>query len=232
MANETDLAELTKVPEAIRRLQDSSRRALPITLIGLAATLIAAAISTYYAFYLSAQLAEARAELTQTKTELRSIMINLGAAKSSLNQVRAYVAPSKRHEVDAALGNVTSGERQLSTASATLAKATSRLPASKAASVTAPSSQWFAVIGSYPVNEAGLREARQKAAEVMRQGQCTEVWQTVVSNNYAVVLDGALDEASARKAAADARTSGIASDAFAQPDRNWRVVIRFPTCAS
>ncbi|HKP80178.1 MAG TPA: hypothetical protein VJU34_13755, partial [Phenylobacterium sp.] len=132
MAHETELAELTKVPEAIRRLQASSRRALPITLIGLAATLIAAGISTYYAFYLSGQLDKARSELTATKLQLESTRAELNAAGASLLQVQKYAAPSQQIEVRAALESVARGERKLSAASATLAQAASRLPTTSA----------------------------------------------------------------------------------------------------
>lgn len=80
---------------------------------------------------------------------------------------------------------------------------------------------WFAVVGSFPTTGQGLAEARALAQRTQSLG-CAEIWRTKISNNYAVVLGGKTTRGQALSAAALARSSSLASDAFTQVNREWQ----------
>jgi hypothetical protein len=86
--------------------------------------------------------------------------------------------------------------------------------------VARSSDEWFAVIASYPLNEQGhsLAVARMRAASALG---CVSVWQTKVSQHYAVVVGGKLNRPNALANAQRARRQGIAPDAFTQANREW-----------
>jgi|GEM_PF-5912865 len=83
------------------------------------------------------------------------------------------------------------------------------------------SDQWFAVIATYSLNRNGLRLATERARSVPRIFGCAEVWRTILSRNYAVVIGGVADRASALANAQRARAAALAPDAFTQANRQW-----------
>ena len=121
---------------------------------------------------------------------------------------------------------------EIAAASTTLTQVAARLPSAKPTeSAKAASPQmWFAVAGSFPITPAGLAEAQARVEKLAGALPCTEIWQTEVSRNYAVVIGGPLSQSRAAEQAAIARKMGVVMDAFAQPDRNWRRVEGSPVC--
>jgi hypothetical protein len=90
-----------------------------------------------------------------------------------------------------------------------------------APNVTRSSDQWFAVIATYSLNPTGLRLATERARSVPASLGCAEVWRTILSRNYAVVVGGMTGRASALANAGRARALGLAPDAFTQANRQW-----------
>jgi hypothetical protein len=209
--------DLNEIPEAIHRLQQSSRPAIPLALLGLAATLVAAGISSYYAFRLSAELKIAEQRLDQTTSELSATRVNLNLASAALKRLEAS-SPSAadQRDVQAALKYVDRSEQNLAQASTSLVDAAAKLPTTGTSDA-----RWFTVIASYSMGEGGLGRANALADAVTQRGACAEIWQTKISRNYAVVLNGPTDAKTASAAATQARSSGLARDAFPQRDREW-----------
>ncbi len=216
---------LDEIPEILRQFQRSSRRALPMMILGLLATVAAAGIGIYYIVNLSSDLAETRDQLRRTTTELDRANANLRSAGVALERARAVVPQGERREIDAALSEVQQSATNLETASASLQQATDRLPET---GTEAGEQTWFAVVGSYGIDDAGLGLARD---QLRRQGgsRCLEIRRTrIVSNNYAVVLGGPGDRETARANVALARQ--LAPDAYVQLNREWELVARSPGC--
>lgn len=87
--------------------------------------------------------------------------------------------------------------------------------------VARSSDQWFAVIATYSLNPTGRRLAAERARSVPASFGCAEVWRTILSRNYAVVIGGMTGRASALAIAGRARAQGLAPDAFTQANRQW-----------
>jgi hypothetical protein len=87
---------------------------------------------------------------------------------------------------------------------------------------------WYAVLASLPGDQldAAKLKANGKLEEAKRLGlnQGVQLYKTKISNNYAVVIGGALDKASARALSAKARSLGLAGDSFPQIDKEWKFV--------
>jgi hypothetical protein len=101
-------------------------------------------------------------------------------------------------------------------------KSAAQVQAAEAVSPDVPRNldRWFAVIASYPVSRSGLAAARKQAEVAGTRVGCAQVWRTKISNNYAVVVGGAANQASALVNAERSRSSGW-GDAFTQADREW-----------
>jgi hypothetical protein len=220
-----DVADITSGIDDLRR---STRRTLPFFVIGLLATFLAAAVALYYIFSLSADLDAARRELLRTQATLATAEQNLVIARDALKRVNlADATRDNARQITAALFDLDRSQRDVTAASASVRSAGEKIAATSDATqsdatalgVAAPG--WFAVVGSYGLDPAGLTRAQAMAGRARDAGLCAEVWQTKISRNYAVVVGGRTDRATAIAAAARARTTGLAADAFAQPDRDW-----------
>lgn len=97
---------------------------------------------------------------------------------------------------------------------------------------SAAASNWYSVVSSVDGND--YKTAKRIAIEKQRLSkslgvkQAVEIYKTKISNNYAIVIGGPLDQTQARSLASIARKAGIASDAFAQKDRSWELVEKLP----
>lgn len=91
---------------------------------------------------------------------------------------------------------------------------------------TAQTQHWFAVVGSYSLNNQ--RQAEAYATEMRQRLSAAglnypvAVWRTRVSEVFAVTVGGQrADEADATQLAQSLRAQGLAADAFAQRNRDW-----------
>lgn len=120
---------LESMQEAISSLQRSSMRTLPVFLIGIVATLVAAAIAVYYIVTLSADLKEARASLRESQSALTQARISLSKANTTLVQTQqATSSESNSEQIAAAIAQVSVSQQDLRSASSSLTQATSKLP--------------------------------------------------------------------------------------------------------
>jgi hypothetical protein len=93
-----------------------------------------------------------------------------------------------------------------------------------------PPDAWFAVVGSFLHTE--LEEARSHAKRVSEQLAnanilvTVEIYRTIISRSYAVVIGGVLSRTEAIELSAMARNADIQEDAFAQENRGWVFVER------
>lgn len=226
LLTQRDIDEFTSGIDTLRR---SARRTLPFFVVGLVATLVAAVVAVYYIFSLSADLRAARQELRSTQATLAMAEQNLTIARESLKRVDLREASADNaRQITAALFDLDRSQRDVTSASASVRSAGERIAAPAdarqsdapvAAAAAAPG--WFAVVGSFGLDDAGLTRAQALAGRVRDAGQCAEVWRTRISRNYAVVIGGRTDRTTAMATAARARTTRLAEDAFAQPDRDW-----------
>lgn len=87
---------------------------------------------------------------------------------------------------------------------------------------------YFTVLASFPTDDLiTVRDDARKLlshASLIGLNHNISIYRTKISNNYAVVIGGQLDEASARSLAAKARTSGLAKDSFHQINKEWQFV--------
>jgi hypothetical protein len=217
------LESLESVPEAIRQLQRSSLYTVPVVIVGLVATLIAAAIGAYYVFHVSSKIADTQQQLAKTQGALVATQVNLGVAKTALQKAQP-ANPGKAHDVSTALANVETSEKTLRSASSSLEQATIKLPSPVAP--TGPNT-WMTVVGSY----VSLDGATKKANEVVGGGTCAEVWRSDEPAYNVVVIGPPSDQDAALQRAALARKNGIASDAFVKSGAQWTPLVRFPNCA-
>jgi hypothetical protein len=102
----------------------------------------------------------------------------------------------------------------------------SALAAVEATDLSQPSSsKWYAVIATVPIPQleaatAVAKALNDKVGAVV--GACdVHIYQTKISNNYAITSGGPKTEVDAKHRVTLIRGSGIANDAFAQPDRGW-----------
>lgn len=96
---------------------------------------------------------------------------------------------------------------------------------------------WFTVLGTYPIDDLPLArsEAERLASEidaaalsVNRQFQI-RIYQTRISNDYAVTLGGMWSRSDAISFARAIRDAGLVSDAFAQVNRGWVLTDSLPS---
>ena len=225
-------ADLSSINHRIGTLQTSARRTLPMFVIGILATLLAAAIALYYIITLSGDLKEARASLRDSEVALATARNHLAIASVSLNQAQTAASSTNAPRIAAAISDVSRSQREVTIASASIKQAASKLPATTTAEeqpVQMPVG-WFAVVGSYTIDAAGLAKATEQQQRAQAAGFCSELWQTQISRNYAVVIGSRSDRKSAARNIERARKAGIAADAFAQPDRGWTKLPESSNC--
>jgi uncharacterized protein (DUF3084 family) len=242
-------AALEGLSDAVRMLQRSARHSLPLILLGVLATLVAAGVALYYILSLSHNLRAAKGELARSEIALRIAQDNLTLANDTLKKALAEqeklgralegagegksqqskdAAKQSQAAIKAVIQDVARSEKNVREATTSVSQAAERINRDDMAQQQAPAESggtgWFAVVGSYPAKAGGLDQAKAQYQKVIASGQCAQIWRTVISNSYAVVLGGRLSRGEAQRRARDARKQGLAGDAFAQPDRDWKQI--------
>ncbi len=224
--------DMATIAEAIDSLHASSRRSIPMFLIGLVATLIAACVAIFYIIQLSSDLTAARAELAMTQQKLAEAKKSLAVGHAVLRSVDEQIAssgePQERdiRQIKDAISDLDRSQNDLASASMAVRAATSKITPANAPASPEPSPSptppgWYAVTASYPQTPAGLKEALDDVAKIARKGLCAEVWKTQISKHYAVIIGPKTSREVAQDALALARSKAIAADAFLQVDRDW-----------
>ncbi|NMN06794.1 MULTISPECIES: hypothetical protein [unclassified Novosphingobium] len=92
--------------------------------------------------------------------------------------------------------------------------------------VTAGKDQWFAVVGTVPIDQKAAADAL--ASQVARlipgdllNGRAIRIYRTKISNSFAITVGDAMGKDDATKLASSLRKIPTFNDAFAQPDRDW-----------
>lgn len=152
--------DLERLHESLAGLQKSTKRTLPVFIIGILATLLAAGIALYYILTLSAELNDARIELRQTQAALTDARQKLKRTEQTLKEVRDSAgAPGNAARIDAAIASVSASQKELAAASSSLTQATTRLPAPSPANRAADlSGAWTDEYGTvYQLSQSGSR---------------------------------------------------------------------------
>jgi len=143
--------------DAISSLQKSSMRSLPVFLIGIIATLVAAAIAIYFIVTLSTDLKEARVSLRQSQEALSEARRSLASVNVTLRQSQvAATAPGNAARIADAIAEVSASQKELTSASSSLTQATSKLPSSAPDKLANLSGSWTDEYGTiYEVRHSG-----------------------------------------------------------------------------
>jgi hypothetical protein len=188
---------LESMQEAIASLQKSSMRSLPVFLIGIIATLIAAGIAVYYIVTLSADLKEARLSLRESQAALTQARISLAKANSTLIRTQETSGSDGNSEqIAAAIAEVSVSQRDLRSASSSLTQATSRLPVESKADNVSLTGTWTDEYGTiYAVRQEGTSfgyRAAFRNAATLGAGAVGRAQGTVNGRNLSYIYqDGA-----------------------------------------
>ena len=150
--------DLERLHESLAGLQNSTKRTLPIFIIGILATLLAAGIALYYILTLSAELNDARIELRQSQAALTDARVKLQRTDRALKEIRDSAGSAgNAARIDAAIASVSASQQELAAASSSLTQATTRLPAPGLANRAADlSGAWTDQYGTiYQLSQSG-----------------------------------------------------------------------------
>ena len=121
-------AALSTLNEAVEKLQRSARRTVPMFMIGILATVIAAGIAVYYIVTLSSDLHDARQKLDSSQTALSETQGRLAILNESLRQAQLHTtSPQAAQTIQSALTDVSSSQQSLTAVSSSLNAATARI---------------------------------------------------------------------------------------------------------
>jgi hypothetical protein len=96
-------------------------------LVGILATIIAAAVAVYYILTLSSDLHEARASLQQSQAALMEARANLAAVNQTLRQAQAATPPADAGPITIAIKDVSRSQRDIAAASSSIRVAAEKL---------------------------------------------------------------------------------------------------------
>ena len=87
---------------------------------------------------------------------------------------------------------------------------------------------WFAVVGTVPLSDSvgldRLKTTITKRLAAAKLDITVKTYRTKVSHSFALTLGDGTTRDEALRRVAEARSSGVVSDAFAQPDRQWTAI--------
>jgi hypothetical protein len=148
---------LESLQDAIASLQKSSLRSLPVFMIGIIATLVAAAIAIYFIVTLSADLKDTRQALKQSQETLTAARTSLAKANSALVQTQqSGEAAGSSDQIAAAIAQVSNSQQDLRQVSTSLTEATLKLPAAGAEKDASLTGNWTDEYGTvYAVRHSG-----------------------------------------------------------------------------
>jgi hypothetical protein len=127
----TDFSKtLADLNEGIGRLQHSARRTIPMFVIGILATLIAAGAAVYYILSLSADARNSRHALAQSEAALARVTQAMDAANAKLREKeKTASSPADASAFKAAIANNSATQAIVSSASTAVRQAAARLDA-------------------------------------------------------------------------------------------------------
>ncbi len=148
---------IESLQEAIASLQKSSMRSLPVFLIGIVATLVAAAIAIYFIFTLSADLKDTRQALKQSQEGLTAARVSLDKANAALVQTQqSDPTGGGSDQLAAAIAQVSDSQQDLRKVSTSLTEATLKLPVAAAEKDPTLTGNWTDEYGTvYAVRHSG-----------------------------------------------------------------------------
>lgn len=131
MTNAPDSAAiLATLNQSVERLQRSSRRSVPMFVVGILATIIAAGVAVYYILTLSADLRDARKKLDQSQTALSETQGKLAILNETLREAQLHAgSPQAAQSIQSALTDVSNSQRSLTAVSSSLNAATASIAA-------------------------------------------------------------------------------------------------------
>lgn len=156
MAATDAFSSLNDLNDGLLKLQKSARRTIPVFLLGILATLIAAGVALYYILTLSADLREARGALQQSQSALLEARTNLSDVQQALSEARQTAGSlAEATTIAAAISDVSRSQASINTASSSIKTAAAKLPSTtpprrQRASQPAPDSP-----GTFQVVETG-----------------------------------------------------------------------------
>lgn len=125
-----DAMSLRSLNDGLLRMQRSARLTVPMFLIGVLATMVAAGAAFYYIVTLSAEARNSRQALAESQAALADVTEALNQAKAELKQ-QAKTAPTTAGaaELKAAIANISATQANVSTATSAVKQAAERLEA-------------------------------------------------------------------------------------------------------
>ena len=128
MAATDPVANLHALNDGLIKLQKSARRTVPVFLLGILATLIAAGVALYYILTLSADLHDARDALQQSQAALIEARTNLTDVNQALHeaQVKATTAADAK-SIATVISDVSRSQASIKSASSSISAAATKL---------------------------------------------------------------------------------------------------------
>ena len=129
MTNAPDSAAvLATLNESVQKLQRSSRRSVPMFVVGILATCIAAGVALFYILTLSSDLRDARLKLDQSQTALSETQGKLAILNESLREAQQHVvSPQAAQSIQSALTDLSNSQQSLTAVSSSLNAANARI---------------------------------------------------------------------------------------------------------
>ena len=119
--------DLAALNDAVDKLRRSAGRTIPMFLVGILATVIAAGIAIYYIVSLSSDLHEARASLQQSQAALMEARANLASVNETLKRAGEATPSAEAGPIAVAIQDVARSQRDIASASSSISVAAEKL---------------------------------------------------------------------------------------------------------
>ena len=122
-------AIIATLNETLERLQKSARTTIPMFVVGILATIVAAGVAVYYIMTLSAALHDARHKLEQSQTALSETQGKLATLNETLRRLaQQHVnSPQAAQTIQNAISDVSTSQQSLTAVSSSLNSATTNI---------------------------------------------------------------------------------------------------------
>lgn len=128
MVDPGTLTGLNALGDAVAALQKSARQTIPMFIVGILATLIAAGVALYYILTLSADLREARQALRQSEMALSQARENLADVSRGLQAAQKTKSPpADTSALASAISSVSRSQLDISAAASSIRDAKAKL---------------------------------------------------------------------------------------------------------
>lgn len=147
------LANLDALNAGLAKLQKSARRTVPMFLLGILATLVAAGVALFYILKLSADLRDARAALERSQTALTEARRSLVDVNQALHEAQKGANNSAdAKSIATAISDVSRSQAKIRSASTSISNASSTLTELSSTAISKPAP---APAGTFEVTETG-----------------------------------------------------------------------------